>query len=80
MVAMQATLLSGSKIGAESIVGANALVGEGKTFPPRSLIVGVPAQVRREVTAEQVQAVRENAQRYAALAAQHRAEQEQRGR
>ena len=74
MVAMHATLLSGSVVGAESIVGANALVSEGKEFPPRSLIVGVPGKVLRDVSDEQAQAVRENARRYCAYAQAHRDE------
>jgi carbonic anhydrase/acetyltransferase-like protein (isoleucine patch superfamily) len=73
MVAMHATLLSHSVVGAESIVGANALVSEGKEFPPRSLIIGVPGKAVRDVTDEQVVAVRENAQRYARYAQAHRA-------
>lgn len=73
MVAMHATLLSGSVVGAESIVGANALVVEAKEFPPRSLIVGVPGKRIREVTDEQAQDVLNNAQRYAGYARAHRA-------
>jgi len=73
MVAMHATLLSHAKIGDECIVGANALVAEGKEFPARSLIVGVPGKVLRDVTNEQAEAIRENARRYAAYAQKHRA-------
>ncbi|HEX2325025.1 MAG TPA: gamma carbonic anhydrase family protein [Chloroflexota bacterium] len=72
MVAMHATLLSGSVVGRESIVGANALVSEGKAFPPRSLIVGVPGKILKDVTDEQVAAVRENARRYAGYAQAHK--------
>ncbi len=75
MVAMNATLLSHSRVGAESIVGANALVAEGKEFPPRSLIVGVPGKVLRDVTEDQVAAIRENARRYAEHAQQYLTEQ-----
>src|SRR5688572_20474796 len=50
LIAMHATVLSNSKIGRESIVGAHALVPPGKAFPARSLIVGVPGKVAREVT------------------------------
>jgi carbonic anhydrase/acetyltransferase-like protein (isoleucine patch superfamily) len=78
MVAMHATLLTGAAVGKESIVGANALVGEAKVFPPRSLIVGVPGKMLREVTADQAAAVRANAERYAGYAAEHRAERERR--
>lgn len=72
MVAMHATLLSHSVVGPESIVGANALVTEGKEFAARSLIVGVPGKLLREVTNEEAQAVRDNARRYAGYAQAHR--------
>lgn len=75
MVAMHATVLSGAVVGAESIVGASALVAEGKEFPPRSLIVGIPGKLLREVTDEQVEGIRANARRYAGYAQEHRAEQ-----
>ena len=71
LIAMHATLLSGSSVGAGSIVGANALVSEGKQFPERSLIVGVPGKILREVTDEQVQGTLDNARRYASYAKAH---------
>ncbi|HEX5848892.1 MAG TPA: gamma carbonic anhydrase family protein, partial [Rubrobacter sp.] len=43
LIGMGATILNGSKIGDGSIVAAGAVVPEGREFPPRSLIVGVPA-------------------------------------
>ncbi len=72
MIAMHATLLSHSRVGRESIVGANALVSERKEFPPRSLIVGVPGKLLREVTDEEVAAIRDNARRYAGYAQAHK--------
>ncbi|MHC4505456.1 MAG: gamma carbonic anhydrase family protein [Planctomycetota bacterium] len=50
LIGMGAVLLSGAKIGAGSIVAAGAVVPEGKEFPPGSLIVGVPAKSRRDLT------------------------------
>ncbi len=44
---MGATILNGAKIGKGSLVGANALVTEGKEFPDNSLIVGAPAKAVR---------------------------------
>ena len=41
---MGAILLNGARIGKHSLVGAGALVTEGKEFPPNSLIVGAPAR------------------------------------
>ena len=49
LIGMGSTLLNGASIGAESVVGANALVSEGKTFLDRSLILGVPGKLAREL-------------------------------
>lgn len=64
LIGMGAVLLGGSRIGAESIVAAGAVVKEGAVIPPRSLVVGVPAKVVREVAPEQVEALRRSAQGY----------------
>jgi carbonic anhydrase/acetyltransferase-like protein (isoleucine patch superfamily) len=53
LIGIQAVILNGAVIGAGSLVGAGALVTEGKRFPPRSLIVGSPAKVLRELTEEE---------------------------
>ena len=44
---MGAIVLNGARIGANSIVGAGALITEGKSFPEKSLIVGTPARAIR---------------------------------
>jgi carbonic anhydrase/acetyltransferase-like protein (isoleucine patch superfamily) len=44
---MGAILLNGARIGANCLVGAGALITEGKTFPDQSLIVGAPARAIR---------------------------------
>ena len=61
---MGATILNRAVIGADSLVGANALVTEGKQFPARSLIVGAPAKVVRELTDEEVEGLRRSADGY----------------
>jgi carbonic anhydrase/acetyltransferase-like protein (isoleucine patch superfamily) len=50
LVGIGAIILNGAEIGDESVVAAGSLVPEGMRVPPRSLIMGVPAKVRREVT------------------------------
>jgi carbonic anhydrase/acetyltransferase-like protein (isoleucine patch superfamily) len=45
---MGAIILNGAKIGANSLVGAGALITEGKEFPDNSVIVGAPAKLVRE--------------------------------
>ncbi len=52
LIGMGATLLDGVVIGEESIVAAGALVKEGTQVPPRSLIAGFPATVRRTLSPE----------------------------
>src|SRR5690349_15400988 len=54
LIGMGARILNGAVIGAQCIVGAGALVTEGKSFEPRSLIVGSPARAVRTLTDEQV--------------------------
>ncbi len=64
LIGMGAILLAGSQIGDECIIGAGAVVKENAVIPPRSLVVGLPARVIREVTDEQVQMIRESVQGY----------------
>jgi carbonic anhydrase/acetyltransferase-like protein (isoleucine patch superfamily) len=64
LIGMGAILLGGCEIGAESIVGAGAVVKEGMVVPPRSLVVGIPARIVREVSEEQVAGLVASAQGY----------------
>ena len=69
LIGMGAIVLSGAKIGEEAIVAAGTLVREGQEIPPRAVAMGVPAQVRRETTQEDLKRMRDNAAGYAARAA-----------
>jgi len=69
LIGMGARILNGAVIGTQCIVGAGALVTEGKTFAPRSLIVGSPARAVRALTDEQVALLRLSAAHYAEKAA-----------
>lgn len=64
LIGMSATILDGAVIGKESIVGANSLVTKNKKFPPRSLIMGAPAKVIRELTDEEIKELYASAKRY----------------
>ena len=64
LIGMSATILDGAVIGKESIVGAGSLVTKGKVFPPRSLIMGSPAKLVRELTDEEVAELYASARRY----------------
>ena len=50
LIGMGAVLLNGVRIGAGSIVAAGSLVVEDMQVPPRSLVMGSPATVRRALT------------------------------
>jgi carbonic anhydrase/acetyltransferase-like protein (isoleucine patch superfamily) len=55
LIGMNATVLGGARIGAHSIIGAGALVPENAVIPPRSVVLGLPGRVRREVTAAEIE-------------------------
>lgn len=64
LIGMSATILDGAVIGKESIVGAGSLVTKNKVFPPRSLIMGSPAKVVRELNDDEVKELYASASRY----------------
>jgi carbonic anhydrase/acetyltransferase-like protein (isoleucine patch superfamily) len=73
IVGMGAIVLNGAVVGAGSIVGAGALVREGQVVPAGSLVVGTPARVVRETTAEDRARIARTAAAYVRLQARHRA-------
>ena len=64
LIGIQAVVLNGAKIGKNCLVGAGALVTEGKEFPDGVLIMGSPARVVRELTPEQIERLARNARQY----------------
>jgi carbonic anhydrase/acetyltransferase-like protein (isoleucine patch superfamily) len=68
LVGMGAVILDRAVIGEDSIVGAGALVTQGKTFPPRSMLLGSPAKVVRALTDEEVAGLLAHAEAYVELA------------
>ena len=72
LIGINATILNGARIGEGSIVAAGAVVPEGKEFPARSLIIGVPAEQASDVTDEQAQDIARGVQSYVERAAKHR--------
>lgn len=53
LVGMGAIILNRARIGTHSLVAAGAVVREGFVVPPGTLVAGIPAQVRRELTPEE---------------------------
>jgi carbonic anhydrase/acetyltransferase-like protein (isoleucine patch superfamily) len=66
LIGMGATVLNRARIGSNCIVGANALVTEGKAFPEFSLIVGAPAKAVRTLDPGTAEMLRASAAHYVA--------------
>ncbi|OFW04069.1 MAG: gamma carbonic anhydrase family protein [Acidobacteria bacterium RIFCSPLOWO2_02_FULL_67_36] len=66
LIGMGAILLNGVEVGADSIVAAGTLMPEGARIPPRSLVMGSPGKVRRDLTREEIDSIRDYAERYVA--------------
>jgi carbonic anhydrase/acetyltransferase-like protein (isoleucine patch superfamily) len=68
LIGMGAIILDGAVIGEGSVVAAGAVVLEGMQVPPRSLVAGIPARIKRSVGEEAVRSIRERAEEYHKLA------------
>ena len=66
LIGIGATVLNGAKIGRNCIIGAHALVTEGKEIPDNSLVVGAPAKIVRERSADDEAALLASAAHYVA--------------
>jgi carbonic anhydrase/acetyltransferase-like protein (isoleucine patch superfamily) len=64
LVGMGAIILDHADIGSDTIIGAGALITGGKKIPPRSLVIGSPAKVVRELTDEEVASIMDYANNY----------------
>jgi carbonic anhydrase/acetyltransferase-like protein (isoleucine patch superfamily) len=66
LVGMGSIVMNGAHIGSGSIVAAGAVVTPNTTVPPGSVVAGVPAQVVRQATDEDLEHIRHNAESYTA--------------
>ena len=64
LVGMGSILMYNVTIGSDSIIGAGSLIPKGKSFPPRSLIVGSPARLVRPLTEEEKGGIAALAKKY----------------
>ena len=71
LIGIGSTILNRAVIGRNSVVGAHALITEGKTFPDGVLIIGAPARVARELEAEEIAGIERSADVYVANAARY---------
>ncbi|HZH30021.1 MAG TPA: gamma carbonic anhydrase family protein [Pyrinomonadaceae bacterium] len=72
LIGMGAIVMDDVRIGAESLVAAGALVSPGTRIPPRSLVLGVPAKVKRPLTAEEVEGLAQYWKNYIEYTEQYR--------
>lgn len=64
LIGMGAVVLNGARIGRGSLVAAGAVVPEGMEIPPGSLVMGLPARVKRSVNAEETAMIARHAANY----------------
>jgi carbonic anhydrase/acetyltransferase-like protein (isoleucine patch superfamily) len=75
LIGIGAIVLNGAIIGRGAIVAAGALVPEGMQVPASTLVMGTPAKVRREVTAEEQARFARNCDNYVKITAIYKEEQ-----
>lgn len=74
LIGIQAVVLNGAKIGKNCLVGAGAVITEGKEFPDNCLILGAPAKVVKEISAQQAARLKFGALHYVDNAQRHRSQ------
>jgi carbonic anhydrase/acetyltransferase-like protein (isoleucine patch superfamily) len=74
LVGMGAIVMNGAVVHEESVIGAGALVREGQVIPPRSLAIGMPAKVVRQLTEQEVAGLRLSAAHYVESGQAYKAE------
>lgn len=65
LIGMQAIILNRAKIGRGCLIGAGAFVPEGREIPDRSVVLGAPGKIVRQVTDEEFERFTANARNYA---------------
>lgn len=64
LIGIGAVVLNGARIGENCLIGAKALITEGKEIPPRSVVMGAPGKIVRELSDEDLARIRRPAQSY----------------
>jgi len=72
LIGMNSTVLDGAQIGKQSIVAANSLVPAGMNVPEGSLVAGVPARIKRQLSDEERNKLKGWAEKYLVVAKAHR--------
>jgi carbonic anhydrase/acetyltransferase-like protein (isoleucine patch superfamily) len=64
LVGLGAVIMNGARIGPDCLIGANALITEGKEIPARSVVMGAPGKIIRQLSDEDLERIRRPAQSY----------------
>lgn len=64
LIGIGSVILNNVRIGRNCLIGAKALIPEGREIPDNSMVLGAPAKIVRQVTAEQIAGIAEAAQHY----------------
>lgn len=64
LIGMGVIILNNAEIGEESIIGAGTLITENTIIPPRSLVIGSPGRVKRQITVEELKWIKRSARNY----------------
>lgn len=68
LIGIQAVVLNGARIGRNCLIGAGALIPEGKEIPDRSVVMGAPGKIVRELTDADIARIRSGVDNYVAKA------------
>ena len=72
LIGIGAILLDGVHIGRNSLVAAGSLLTPGTRIPPRSMVMGSPGRIKRELTDDEIAGIARNVERYVELSAVYR--------
>jgi carbonic anhydrase/acetyltransferase-like protein (isoleucine patch superfamily) len=71
LIGIGSIVLDDARVGAQSLVAAGSLVSPGTIIPPRSLVMGMPARVKRPLTEEEVASLARYWQNYVEYSAMY---------
>jgi len=72
LIGIGAIVLNGAVVGRDCLIGAGSVIPEGKEIPERSLVIGTPGRVIRQLTDEDIARIRQSADNYLVHANEYR--------
>lgn len=71
LIGMGSIILDGAVIGESSLVGAGCVVPPHKIVPDRTLVIGNPMKIIRELTDDEIEGIKANADEYLKLMSEY---------